>query len=101
MTQKPVGMCAIVSNGMIKGILVEGDIRRAFAKRADAIQIPISEFMNAKPTTLLPSILAFEALKVMEDTERPLNVLPIVENGKFQGVLRLHDLFKAGFHSSK
>jgi arabinose-5-phosphate isomerase len=101
MTQKPVGMCAIVSGAVMKGILVEGDIRRAFAKRADAIQRPISEFMNAKPTNLLPSILAFEALKVMEDTDRPLNVLPIVEKGEFKGVLRLHDLFKAGFHSSR
>ena len=101
MTQKPVGMCAIVNGGLMKGILVEGDIRRAFAKRADAIQMPISEFMNAKPTTLLPTILAFEALKVMEDTDRPLSVIPIVENGNFLGVLRLHDLFKAGFHSSK
>lgn len=101
MTQKPVGMCAVVSGGVIKGIIVEGDIRRAFAKRVDAIQRPISEFMNSNPTTLLPSILAFEALKIMEDTDRPLNVLPIVENGKFHGVLRLHDLFKAGFHSSR
>jgi arabinose-5-phosphate isomerase len=101
MTQKPVGMCAVVSGGLMKGILVEGDIRRAFAKRVDAIQRPISEFMNANPTTLIPSILAFDALKVMEDTDRPLNVLPIVENGKFEGVLRLHDLFKAGFHSSR
>jgi arabinose-5-phosphate isomerase len=86
MTEKPVGMCAI---------------RRAFAKNADAIQRPIKEFMNAKPTTLKLSILAFEALKIMEDTTRPLNVLPIAENGIFEGVLRLHDLFKAGFHSSK
>lgn len=101
MTQKPVGMCAIVSDGLVKGILVEGDIRRAFAKSSDAIQKPIVEFMNAKPTTLLPTILAFEALKVMEDTNRPLSVLPIVTNGKFEGVLRLHDLFKAGFHSSR
>lgn len=101
MTQKPVGMCAVVSGGVMKGIIVEGDIRRAFAKRVDAIQRPITEFMNSNPTTLLPTILAFEALKVMEDTDRPLNVLPIVENGKFEGVLRLHDLFKAGFHSSR
>ena len=101
MTQKPVGMCAIVNGGLMKGILVEGDIRRAFAKSSDAIQKPIVEFMNTKPTTLLPTILAFEALKVMEDTNRPLSVLPIVTNGKFEGVLRLHDLFKAGFHSSR
>ena len=101
MTQKPVGMCAIVSGGIIKGILVEGDIRRAFAKSVDAIKKPITDFMNSNPTTLLPTILAFDALKVMEDTNRPLSVLPIVTNGKLEGVLRLHDLFKAGFHSSK
>lgn len=101
MTQKPVGMCAIVSGGKMKGMLVEGDIRRAFAKSADAIQKPISEFMNAHPTKLSPGILAFEALKIMENPERPLNVLPIVDGDTFLGVLRLHDLFKAGFHSSR
>jgi arabinose-5-phosphate isomerase len=101
MTQKPVGMCAIVQAEKIKGILVEGDIRRAFAKFPDAIHRPISEFMNNEPTALGPLVLAFEALKTMENIERPLNVLPIVENEKFLGVLRLHDLFKAGFHSSR
>lgn len=101
MTQKPVGMCAVVREGKMRGILVEGDIRRAFAKKADAISHPITEFMTADPTTLLPGILAFDALKIMENPERPLNVLPIVENNEFLGVLRLHDLFKAGFHSSR
>lgn len=100
MTNKPVGMCAIVTSGAIKGILVEGDIRRAFAKSADAIQRPISEFMNSNPISLSPEILAFEALKIMESPERQLNVLPITSGGKFEGVLRLHDLFTAGFHSS-
>lgn len=101
MTEKPVGMCAILDGKKLLGILVEGDIRRAFAKNADAIHHPITEFMNPSPATLKLSILAFEALKIMEDTQRPLNVLPIAEQGKFEGVLRLHDLFKAGFHSSK
>lgn len=100
MTQKPVGMCAVVSGTKMVGMIVEGDIRRAFAKTADAIKRPISEFMNPKPTSLLPNVLAFDALKTMEDPARPLNVLPIMEGDRFLGVLRLHDLFKAGFHSS-
>ena len=99
MTQKPVGMCAVVNKGVLVGIIVEGDIRRAFAKNINAIQQPISELMNPKPTTLGPTMLALEALKLMEDTERPLNVLPISEGTTFLGVLRLHDLFKAGFNS--
>ncbi|MFP5387294.1 MAG: SIS domain-containing protein [Bacteriovoracia bacterium] len=100
MTQKPVGMCAILDGRKLKGILVEGDIRRAFAKNAQAMKAPVKDLMTMKPTTVSCSTLAFEALKIMEDTSRPLNVVPVVDDGEFQGVLRLHDLFKAGFNSS-
>lgn len=100
MTQKPVGMCAVVDGTKLLGILVEGDIRRAFAKSADAIKTPVKDLMTPKPTTLTPATLAFEALKTMENPTRLLNVAPVVENGNFIGVLRLHDLFKAGFNSS-
>jgi arabinose-5-phosphate isomerase len=100
MTQKPVGMCAVVEGKNLIGILVEGDIRRAFAKSADAIRTPVKDIMTSKPTTLQSTTLAFEALKTMENPDRPLNVAPIVDEGEFMGVLRLHDLFKAGFNSS-
>lgn len=100
MTQKPVGMCAVVDGSKMIGILVEGDIRRAFAKSADAIKTPVKDIMTAKPTTLSSSTLAFDALKTMENPDRPLNVAPVVDSGEFKGVLRLHDLFKAGFNSS-
>lgn len=100
MTQKPVGMCAIVSGEKLLGIIVEGDIRRAFAKSADAIKTSVAELMTRKPTTVTPSTLAFDALKTMENPQRLLNVVPVVDNDSFRGVLRLHDLLKAGFTSS-
>jgi arabinose-5-phosphate isomerase len=100
MTKKPVGMCAILDGEQLRGILVEGDIRRAFARSADAIQTPVRELMTKDPVTLVPGILAFEALKVMENPQKQITVVPVVEQGVFKGVLRLHDLFKAGFHSS-
>jgi arabinose-5-phosphate isomerase len=100
MTKRPVGMCAIIDGDRLRGILVEGDIRRAFAKSADAIKTPVREIMTATPTTLESNTLAFEALRTMENTDRPLNVAPVVDGGVFRGVLRLHDLFKAGFNSS-
>ncbi len=100
MTKKPVGMCAIIDEGRLSGILVEGDIRRAFAKSPDAIKVPVREIMTATPTTLRTTTLAFDALKAMENTDRPLSVAPVVDDGAFRGVLRLHDLFKAGFNSS-
>jgi arabinose-5-phosphate isomerase len=100
MTQKPVGMCAILSQNKLSGILVEGDIRRAFAKSPDAIKTPVKNLMTAKPVSITSNLLAFEALKLMENPQRQITVIPVVDDGIFKGVLRLHDLFKAGFHSS-
>ncbi len=101
MTQKPVGMCAVVDGDKLLGILVEGDIRRAFAKSADAIKTPVSELMTKTPVSVAPQDLAFDALKVMETGNRLITVVPVVDKGNFIGVLRLHDLLKAGFVSSK
>ncbi len=101
MTQKPVGMCAVLKGEELTGILVEGDIRRAFAKSRDAIQMKVSELMTRKPISVKPDLLAFEALKIMENPDRLISVVPVVDaKGHFCGVLRLHDLFKAGFNSS-
>lgn len=100
MTQKPVGMCAVIDGNKLAGILVEGDIRRAFAKSADAIKTPVKELMTKNPTSLTSATLAFDALKTMESGPRQLNVAPVVDGQEFKGVLRLHDLFKAGFNSS-
>lgn len=100
MTQKPVGMCAVLEGKELKGILVEGDIRRAFAKNAEAIKTCVKDLMTVSPITLRPETLAFEALKTMETRERQISVVPVVGSEGFVGVLRLHDLFKAGFNSS-
>jgi arabinose-5-phosphate isomerase len=100
MTQKPVGMCAVLEGKALIGILVEGDIRRAFAKAADAIKTPVKELMTVRPISLTSKTLAFEALKTMENPQKQISVVPVVDEGEFRGVLRLHDLFKAGFHSS-
>jgi arabinose-5-phosphate isomerase len=101
MTQKPVGMCAVLKGDALVGILVEGDIRRAFAKRADALKTKVTELMTKDPVNVSPDLLAFEALKLMENPKRLISVVPVVDkSGHFRGVLRLHDLFKAGFNSS-
>jgi arabinose-5-phosphate isomerase len=101
MTQLPVGMCAVVEGEKLLGIMVEGDIRRAFAKSADAIKTSVGELMTKTPIAVSPTDLAFDALKVMETGTRLITVVPVIDNGKFIGVLRLHDLLKAGFVSSK
>lgn len=97
MTRHPVGILAIENQGILEGILAEGDIRRALMQDPQAMEKPVALFMNTKFSSVGPKVLAYEALKLMENRERPIAVVPVVENGALVGVLRLHDLFRAGF----
>ena len=95
MTEFPTGLCVVSKGGSFKGILVEGDIRRALVKEL-SLQTALGEVACAEPVVIGPGELAIDALHLMELGERPLNVLPVVEEGRFLGALRLHDLLKEG-----
>jgi arabinose-5-phosphate isomerase len=97
MTQKPVGMCAIVESNEFKGILVEGDIRRAFAKDTNALKKQIGEIMNKNPISISPDELVLRALELMENLNRPFSLMPVLKDKEFVGVIRIQDLISAGF----
>jgi carbamoylphosphate synthase small subunit len=60
---------------------------------------PVKDLMTKNPVSFSPTTLAFEALKKMETPDRLISAAPILLNEEFKGVLRLHDIFKAGFSS--
>ncbi len=97
MTRHPVGLLAVLRGSELAGILVEGDVRRALMKDPAALSKPVDQFMNSQPVSVAPGVLAYEALKTMEQRERPVSTLPVLAGGAFKGVLRLHDLLRAGF----
>lgn len=97
MTKFPVGGCAIVDEGKFKGILVEGDIRRTFTRENQGLKSRSGDIMNASPISINPEALAFEALELMENKSRSLQLLPVLENDQFMGFIRLHELLKEGF----
>ncbi len=102
MTAKPVGACAVLSqSGKFHGILVEGDIRRTLTSFSTGLETELSAIANQKPISVLPEQLAFEALELMERREKPLNIIPVIEDERILGFLRLHDLMKEGFSVSK
>ena len=99
MTRFPVGACAILDGrGRMEGIIVEGDIRRAFNNSEQALGQKASKVMNPAPIVAKPEQLAYEALLLMETGEKLISVLPVVsEENNFLGFLRFHDLLKEGF----
>lgn len=87
------------------GILTDGDLRRLYQNQVanenkkrvstNLMQMPVIELIAASCKTILPTALAAEAIKQMEDFQ--ITVLPVVDtNQKLVGVIHLHDLIRAG-----
>lgn len=94
MTKFNVGGAAIINESeRLEGIIVEGDIRRAFLKENSSLEMKASEIMMRSPTTIRASAKAYEALNLMEQKSRQIYVLPVLNDEDiFVGFIRLHDL---------
>ena len=99
MTENPVGACAILGpNNALRGIVVDGDIRRAFANGKDVMKASVRDFMTPSPVSVQGGELANKALDLMENRKSQITILPVLnEKDEFMGFLRLHDLLNAGF----
>lgn len=94
MTKSRMGSTSIVdSEGKLKGIITDGDIRRLLEKSSDFIDHRVEDYMTEDPVSIAPDRLAAEALQIMEEKE--INDLPVVEDGKPVAMLNFQDLLRA------
>jgi len=86
-------------NGVLLGIITEGDLRRTIEK-TDPTKfsfLSASDMMTRGPITVRPDTLAYEALQIMENRPSQIAVLPVIDgDGKAVGLLRLHDIVRSG-----
>jgi len=53
--------------------------------------------MTRNPIVTNPEMLAFDALRLMEDRPSQINVLPVVDGERLcVGLIRLHDIVRSG-----
>ena len=98
-TDKGLGAVSVVDqNGIMQGVLTDGDIRRGLSKGVDFLQRPVSELMTANPKTITEDKLAAQALHLMESNKpKPITVLPVLdEKGKVIGLLHMAYLVRQG-----
>ena len=80
------------------GIFTDGDLRRALQNQGPAVlDMPLKNIMTPTPLFVSPELLAWDAMKLMQKTpKRWIMVLPVVQDNKIVGILRLHDIIQAG-----
>lgn len=95
-SEKRLGIAILTDkNGIMTGILTDGDIRRTLIKHKNIQNLKSKEVMTINPKTVLPDDLAAKALNLME--KYSITALAITdENKKPVGILHIHDLLRAG-----
>ncbi len=96
MSRKGLGMTTIAdSQGFLKGLFTDGDLRRSLDKGIDIHKVTIDELMTRKCRTVHQDMLAAEALNIMEEAK--INGLVVTDaDERVIGALNTHDLLRAG-----
>ena len=92
MTAKRLGCAGVVEDGRLVGIITDGDLRRHM--QDGLLSISARAVMTAGPRTVAPSMLAAEALRIMN--AKTITSLFVVDDGRPVGVLHVHDLLRSG-----
>jgi len=90
------GVNVIDQNGLLVGLITGFDLRKAFGQHTDLRSLKASDIMVQSPHTTTPDCFAVKCLEKMNSFENPINLLPVIENGKSVGMITLSDMVRAG-----
>lgn len=93
-SQKRLGVTAVVENNKLIGIITDGDIRRMLEKHDNFIGISAKDIMTKNPKTVEPDAMVVDALNVMENFS--ITQLVVTQNQEYKGIIHLHDILKEG-----
>lgn len=94
MTHKRLGATVVMGEGQVLGIITDGDLRRMLMKYPNIEQVKASQIMTSNPKTINADALVVDALHKMR--ENSITQLPVVHEGKYLGIIHLHDILKEG-----
>ncbi len=96
-SSKMLGHAVVVEGDSMKGVVSDGDLRRAMEHDGDIFNKTAADLMTPDPKSIQPETLAARALELME--RHSITALVVCDDDRSKrlaGILHLHDLLKAG-----
>ncbi|WP_165929297.1 KpsF/GutQ family sugar-phosphate isomerase [Flavobacterium hiemivividum] len=93
-SEKRLGVTAVIENDIVIGIITDGDIRRMLNERDSFAELTAKDIMTKNPKVIQSTDMVVDALNILEDFS--ITQLVVVDQGEYKGVLHLHDILKEG-----
>lgn len=93
-SEKRLGVTAVVENDKVIGIITDGDLRRMLNNNDTFTHLSAKDIMTKQPKMIQSTTMVVDALNILEDFS--ITQLIVVDDGEYKGVLHLHDILKEG-----
>jgi len=93
-SEKMLGVTAVLENNKVVGIVTDGDIRRMLKKYDEIKGLKAKDIMSPHPKTIAHTMLAVKALELMQS--EGISQLLAMENDTYMGIVHVHNLINEG-----
>ena len=93
-SEKRLGVTAVIENNKVIGIITDGDIRRMLNERDSFADLTAKDIMTKNPKIISSTAMVTDALHLLQNFS--ITQLVVVDNDQYKGVLHLHDILKEG-----
>jgi arabinose-5-phosphate isomerase len=93
-SEKLLGVTAVVENDRIVGIITDGDLRRMLTKVDNIAGLTAKDIMTLNPKKIDNDAMAVEALEMMD--KNGITQILAEKDGRYSGVVHIHNLSKEG-----
>lgn len=93
-SEKLLGVTAVVEDEKIVGIITDGDLRRMLTKVDNIAGLTAKDIMTKNPKKIDNDAMAIEAMELMDN--HGITQILAEKDGKYSGVVHIHNLSKEG-----
>ena len=93
-SNKMLGITAVLSKNSIVGVITDGDLRRTLLNNQEISSLVARDIMSINPQIIDFEIKAVDALKIMKNNK--ISQLIVTKDNKYYGVLHIQNIIKEG-----